>query len=283
MHVFGLFEFLHRWLSECSCTCAGGFNLLAESINQTFEARSNVRILCHRAKSDPSFLTEWTLFLIFTCSSLESSFVDFTEVIKRFQLKSVSVINSQLFWWTNYSVMWCCIFTSLFWWRIASTCILFTAFHLLLLVGSLLWIIFFCSNLLSPSCNVGPKWENNATQLSRVVCLRLSKQSSVTARTNFSSQVLVLPAQERFSFKVYVFSKECLILFKGKQNNTLNFYCLLHKLLFSENTWNRITLNVVYFQQMARHIFTCKAMHFCGLISKLMVLLYTVYLETSAS
>ena len=44
--------------------------------------------------------------------------------------------------------------------------------------------------------------------LSRVVCLRLSKQSSVTARTNFSSQVLVLPAQERFSFKVYVFSKE---------------------------------------------------------------------------
>ena len=111
------------------------------------------------AKSDPSFLTKWTLFLIFTCSSLESSFVDFTEVIKRFQLKSVSVINSQLFWWTNYSVMWCCIFTSLFWWRIASTCILFTAFHLLLLVGSLLWIIFFCSNLLSPSCNVGPKWE----------------------------------------------------------------------------------------------------------------------------
>ena len=125
--------------------------------------------------------------------------------------------------------------------------------------------------------------QRNATpaSLSRVVCLRLSKQSSVTARTNFSSQVLVLPAQERFSFKVYVFSKECLILFKGKQNNTLNFYCLLHKLLFSENTWNRITLNVVCFQQMARHIFTCKAMHFCGLISKLMVLLYTVYLETS--
>ena len=187
--------------------------------------------------------------------------------------------------------MWCCIFTSLFWRRIASTCILFTAFHLLLLVGSLLLIIFFCSNLLSPFCNVGPKWEktcyfdknlNFFTQHRRVVCLRLSKQSSVTARTNFSSQVLVLPAQERFSFKVYVFSKECLILVKGKQNNTLNCYCL-HKLLFSENTWNRFTLKVVYFQQMARHIFTCKAMHFCGLISKLMVLLYTVYLETSAS
>ena len=48
------------------------------------------------------------------------------------------------------------LFTSLFWWRIASTCILFTAFHLLLLVSSLLWVIFFCSNLLSPSCNVGP-------------------------------------------------------------------------------------------------------------------------------
>ena len=134
-------------------------------------------------------------------------------------------------------------------------------------------------------CRSKMRKQRNATpaSLSRVVCLRLSKQSSVTARTNFSSQVLVLPAQERFSFKVYVFSKECLILFKGKQNNTLNFYCLLHKLLFSENTWNRITLNVVYFQQMARHIFTCKAMHFCGLISKLMVLLYTAYLETSAS
>ena len=107
-------------------------------------------------------------------------------------------------------------------------------------------------------CRSKMRKQRNATpaSLSRVVCLRLSKQSSVTARTNFSSQVLVLPAQERFSFKVYVFSKECLILFKGKQNNTLNFYCLLHKLLFSENTWNRITLNVVYFQQMARHIFT---------------------------
>ena len=47
-------------------------------------------------------------FKIFTCSSLESSFVDFAEIIKRFKLKSVSVINSQLFWWTNYSVMWHC-------------------------------------------------------------------------------------------------------------------------------------------------------------------------------
>ena len=35
-----------------------------------------------------------------------------------------------------------------------------------------------------------------------------SKQSGVTARTNFSSRVLVLPAKERFSFKIYVFSKE---------------------------------------------------------------------------
>ena len=52
-------------------------------------------------------------------------------------------------------------FTSLFWWMVASTCILFTAFHLLhvLLFRSLLWsVIFFCSNLLSLSCNVGPKW-----------------------------------------------------------------------------------------------------------------------------
>ena len=88
--------------------------------------------------------------------------------------------------------------------------------------------------------------------LSHVVRQRLSKQSGVTARTNFSSRVLVLPAKERFSFKVYVFHKECLILVKGKQNNTLHFYCL-HKLLFPENAWNRITLNVVYFQQTAFH------------------------------
>ena len=72
------------------------------------------------------------------------------------------------------------------------------------------------------------------------------QQSGVTARTNFSSRVLVLPAKERFSFKVYVFSKECLILVKGKQNNMLHFY-RLHKLLFPENAWDRITLNVVYF------------------------------------
>ena len=174
---------------------------------------------------------------IFICSS------DFTyRGYKKVQLKSVSVINLQLFWWTiNYSVINVTLqFTSLFWWRIASTCILFTAFHLLLLVSSLLWVIFFCSNLLSPSCNVGPKWEktcyfgknlNFFTQHARhhtqPCCpstLSLSKQSGVTARTNFSSRVLVLPAKERFSFKVYVFSKECLILVEGKQKNTLHFY-----------------------------------------------------------
>ena len=106
------------------------------------------------AKSDPSFLTKWTLFLIFTCSSLESSFVDFTEVIKRFQLKSVSVINSQLFWWINYSVMWHCNLHLCF-----GEGSLLHVFCLRHLVSSLLWVIFFCSNLLSPSCNVGPKWE----------------------------------------------------------------------------------------------------------------------------
>ena len=64
--------------------------------------------------------------------------------------------------------------------------------------------------------------------------------NGVTARTNFSSQVLVLPAEERFSFKVYVFSKACLTLVKGKQNNMLHFYCL-HKLLIPENAWDQIT------------------------------------------
>ena len=30
LRAFGLLEFLHRWLSECICTCTGGgFNLLA--------------------------------------------------------------------------------------------------------------------------------------------------------------------------------------------------------------------------------------------------------------
>ena len=64
------------------------------------------------------------------------------------------------------------------------------------------------------------------------ICLRLM--------ANFSSQVLVLPAEERFSFKVYVFSKACLILVKGKQNNMLHFY-RLHKLLIPENAWDQIT------------------------------------------
>ena len=88
--------------------------------------------------------------------------------------------------------------------------------------------------------------------LSHVVHLLLSKQSGVTARTNFSCQVLVLPTKEKFSFKVYVFSKECSILAKGKQNNALHFY-RLHKLLFPENAWNRVTLNVVYFQRTVCH------------------------------
>ena len=39
-----LLEFLHRWLSECSCTCAGGFVTIIIK-NQTSEAGSNVSIL----------------------------------------------------------------------------------------------------------------------------------------------------------------------------------------------------------------------------------------------
>ena len=119
LRVFGLFELLHRWLSECSCTCAGGLNMLASGL-AFIKLSRHVQMLefyVIGAKVDPSFLTKWTLFLIFTWYSLESSLVDFTEVIKRFQLKlkSVSVINSQLFWCTNYFVMWRCN-------RIASTC-----------------------------------------------------------------------------------------------------------------------------------------------------------------
>ena len=66
-----------------------------------------------------------------------------------------------------------------------------------------------------------------------------------TIQRYFSSRVLVLPTKERFSLRVYVFSKECLILVKGKKNNTLHFY-RLQKLLVPENAWNRITLNVYF-------------------------------------
>ena len=57
LRLFGLLEFLHRWLSECSCACAGGgFNLLAE-----IKLSRHVQLLVSYviwAKSDPSFLTE---------------------------------------------------------------------------------------------------------------------------------------------------------------------------------------------------------------------------------
>ena len=137
--------------------------------------------------------------------------------------------------------------------KAACTCILFTAFHFLLLFSSLLSVIFFCNNLLSPlsflqcrsemreACYFGKNLNffqlATPASLSRVVPLCLSKQSCITARSNFGSQVLVLPAKETFSFKVYVFSQDCLILVKGKQNNTLHFY-QLHKLLFPESVWN---------------------------------------------
>ena len=211
MYVFGLFEFLHRWLSECSCTCAGGFNLLAESINQTFEARSNVRILCHRAKSDPSFLTEWTLFLIFTCSSLESSFVDFTEVIKRFRLKLVAVINSQLFWWTNslcnvmlyiyISVLVKDRFYVYFVYGISSPTFSWLAALNYFLLQQSPFSFLQCRSEMRKDLLFWQKFKflyATPASLSRVVCLRLSKQSSVTARTNFSSQVLVCLPRKGF-------------------------------------------------------------------------------------
>ena len=114
------------------------------------------------AKSDPSFLTEWTLFLniymffawIFICR-LHRGY-------KNVSTKPVSVITSQLFWWTNYSVM--------------SHCYLYLCFG----EGPLLHVFYLqhfisyfylahCFQLFSsatisflhcPSCNVGPKWES---------------------------------------------------------------------------------------------------------------------------
>ena len=77
--------------------------------------------------------------------------------------------------------------------------------------------------------------------LSHIVHLILSKQSA-TARADFFSWVLVLPAKERFSSKVFSYTmfsaKSVYILVKGKQNNTLHFYHL-HKPLFSENRRNQ--------------------------------------------
>ena len=73
-----------------------------------------------------------------------------------------------------------------------------------------------------------------------------SKQSGVTARTNFRSRVLVLPAKERFSFKVFNFTlfsaKSVYIFVKSKQNDMLHFYHL-HKLLFPENARNQTSSN----------------------------------------
>ena len=59
LRVFGLLEFLHRSLRECSCTCAVSF----VSKNQTFEAVVQMLVfyvIC--AKRNPSFLTERILF-----------------------------------------------------------------------------------------------------------------------------------------------------------------------------------------------------------------------------
>ena len=133
LRVFGLLEFLHRWLSECSCTCARGFKL-----------SRHVQMLAFNviwAKSDPSFLTEWTLFLniykffawIFICR-LQGDYKKVSTKIS-FSHQFAIILMDQLL---------------CFGWRVTSTCILFTAFHVLLLFSSLVWVIFSGSNLLCP-------------------------------------------------------------------------------------------------------------------------------------
>ena len=96
--------------------------------------------------------------------------------------------------------------------------------------------------------------------LSHIVHLILSKQSA-TARANFFSWVLVLPAKERFSFKVFSYTmfsaKSVYILVKGKQNNTLHFYHL-HKPLFSENVRNQTTFNDCLLLTDSASQITCK-------------------------
>ena len=118
-------------------------------------------------------------FKIFTCSSLESSFVDFTEVIKRFQLKSVSVINSQLFWWTNYSVMWRCNLYLCF--GEGPLLHVFCLQHFISYFYLACCVQLFSSATISflhcPSCNVGPKWE------SLVILARISFSSRYTGVT----------------------------------------------------------------------------------------------------
>ena len=114
------------------------------SITHVFHAWKSTMLLFYVtwAKSDPSFLTGWTLFLniymffagIFICR-LHRGYKKVSTKIS-FSHQFATILMDQLL--CNVTLY----FISLFWWRAASTCILFTAFHLLLLFSSLLFSYF---------------------------------------------------------------------------------------------------------------------------------------------
>ena len=94
------------------------------------------------AKSDSSFLTEWTLFL--------NIYMFFAWIFICRLHKDYKKVSTKISFSHQFATILMDQNNTLFWWRVASTCILFTAFHLLLLFSSLLWVIFSGSNLLCP-------------------------------------------------------------------------------------------------------------------------------------
>ena len=103
------------------------------------------------ANSDPSFLTQWTLFLniymflawIFICR-LRRGYKKVSTKIS-FSHQFANILMVQLLSNEHDAVIYISVLV-----KAACTCILFTAFHFLLLFSSLLSVIFFCNNLLSP-------------------------------------------------------------------------------------------------------------------------------------
>ena len=94
------------------------------------------------AKSDPSFLTEWTLFL--------NIYMFFAWIFICRLHRDYKKVSTKISFSHQFATILMDQNNNLFWWRVTSTCILFTVFHLLLLFSSLLWVIFSGSNLLCP-------------------------------------------------------------------------------------------------------------------------------------
>ena len=154
LRVFGLLEFLHRWLSECSCTCAGGFKL-----------SRHVQMLAFNviwAKSDPSFLTEWTLFLniykffawIFICR-LQRDYKKVSTKIS-FSHQFTTILMDQLLCFGEGSLLHVfCLQHFMFYFYLARWFELFSQAAI--------------SFVLCPSCNIGPKQERLVTSILEII------------------------------------------------------------------------------------------------------------------